>query len=209
MFGGIPTNSTRVAYGLAPTNNAATANFDKNVVIVTNNIRSRTPTFETAGSTNAAGNSNLAPYIDSVTYASWFNVTGGSAYTGPYNWLGSNTWYNLSVNNRYFYTEQTGVRLTNPYTLTGPNFFPTSSSPIVVTTGPTTGVGIDATGHTPIGTNGTNAFTKVSATFTGRFNNAFFDKTVTYIGAFGFGGTDWTLQWTNWDPNSTDYGAAY
>jgi hypothetical protein len=209
MFGGIPTNTTRVAYGLTPINNAPTADFDKDVVIVTNNTRTRTPTFETAGPTNGTGNSSLAPYIDSVNYATWFNVTGGSAYTGPYNWLGSITWYNLATNNRYFYTEQTGVRLTSPYNLTGPNFFPTSSSPIVVTTGPTTGVGIDATGATPKGTNGTNAFPKVSPTFTGRFNNAFFDKTVTFIGALGFGGTDWTATWTNWDPNNADYGDAY
>jgi hypothetical protein len=209
MFGGIPTNSTRVAYGLVPINNAATANFDKNVVIVTNNIRSRTPTFETAGSTNGTGTSSLAPYVDSVTYATWFSQTGASAYTGPYNWLGSNTWYNLATNNRYFYTAQTGVRLTNPYNLTGPNFFPTSSSPITVTTGPATGVGIDATGATPKGTNGSNAFTKVAPSFTGRFNNAFLDKTVGYIGAFGFGQADWTSQWANWDPNNTDYGSAY
>ena len=32
---------------------------------------------------------------------------------------------------------------------------------------------------------------------------AFFDKTVTYIGAFG--ATDWTAQWTNFNPQGTIY----
>jgi hypothetical protein len=44
--------------------------------------------------------------------------------------------------------------------------------------------------------------------FTGPAADAFFDK-VDYIGAFKFGGTDWTLLWTNWDPNNADYGDAY
>jgi hypothetical protein len=35
------------------------------------------------------------------------------------------------------------------------------------------------------------------------FTNAFFDKTVSYRGAFG--ATDWTTGWTNWTPQQTDY----
>lgn len=209
-FGGIPTNATRVLYGIEPVNDAATADFDKNVVIVTNNIRSRTPTYETVGATDANGKSNLAPYIDSVTYVSWFqSQNGGSSYTGPYSWLGSNTWYNVDVNNRQVYTAQTGVRLTSPFNLTAPNFFPTSTSPITVATLTGTGPGKDASGTVPAGTNGSNALAKVSPIFTGVFNKDFFDKTVDYIGAFKSGGTDWTAQWTNWDPNNADYGDAY
>jgi hypothetical protein len=215
-FGGIPTSSTRIAYGIQPINSAATADFDKNVVIVTNNIRSRTPTYETAGATNGSGASNLAPYIDSVTYLTWFqSQTGGNSYSGPYNWLGSNTWYNLDVNNRQVYTEQTGVRLTSPFNLTAPNFFPTSTSPVTVNTLTGTGPGYDASGKAPAGSagvanpNGTNALAKVLPIFTGVFNNDFFDKTVDYIGAFKSGGTDWTTGWVNWDPNNADYGAAY
>ncbi|MGC4022553.1 MAG: IPT/TIG domain-containing protein [Cyclobacteriaceae bacterium] len=209
-FGGIPTNSTRVVYGIAPTNNAATATFDKNVVIVTNNTRSRTPTFEVAGTTNGTGKSSLAPYVDSVTYVSWFqSQTGGSSYSGPYSWLGSNTWYDADVNNRYVYTEQTGIRLLSPFNLTAPNFFPSSTSPVTVNTLSGTGAGITTTGQAPSGTNGSNALAKISPTFTGVFNNSFFDQTVDYIGAFKSGGTDWTLLWTNWDPNNADYGDAY
>jgi hypothetical protein len=35
------------------------------------------------------------------------------------------------------------------------------------------------------------------------FSDSFFDKTVTYRGAFGT--TDWTLGWVNWTPQTTDY----
>jgi hypothetical protein len=193
VFGGIPTHSTVQAYGIAPLNNASTADFDKNVVVVTNNTRSRTPTFPQADST--------------ATFAAWYTSTiGGASYSGPYHWIGSNTYYNLADNNRFYYTAQTGVRLTNPFTLTNPNFFPTSSSPIQVGIGTATGVGIDASGQTP-----GSASPKVSPSFpTGSpADNAFFDKTVDYIGAFKYGGTDWTLLWTNWDPNNAEYGDAY
>jgi len=195
IFGGMPTSATRIAYGILPVNNASTASFDKNVVIVTNNTRSRTPT---------------TPQADSVANSAWFTSgNGGASYSGPYNWLGSNTYYNLTPNNRFYYTAQTGVRLTNPFGLTNPNFFPTSSSPVQVGIGASTGVGISASGEAPFGTQGSVISPKVSPSFTGAFTDSFFDKTVTYIGAFGFGATDWTLLWTNWDPNNADYGAAY
>ncbi len=191
----MPTSATRIAYGILPVNNASTASFDKNVVIVTNNTRSRTPT---------------TPQADSVANSAWFTSgNGGASYSGPYNWLGSNTYYNLTPNNRFYYTAQTGVRLTNPFGLTNPNFFPTSSSPVQVGIGASTGVGISASGEAPFGTQGSVISPKVSPSFTGAFTDSFFDKTVTYIGAFGFGATDWTLLWTNWDPNNADYGAAY
>lgn len=196
LFGGIPTSATRVLYGIIPVNNVATASFDKNVVVVTNNVRSRTPT---------------TPQADSVANAAWFTSANNGTYTGPYSWLGSSTYYNLATNNRFVYTAQTGVRLTNPFSLTNPNFFPTSSSPIQVggSGAPATGPGVTVSGTVPGGTNGTNGVPLVSPTFTGPFANAFFDQTVTYIGAFKYGGTDWTLGWTNWDPNNADYGAAY
>ena len=99
--------------------------------------------------------------------------------------------------------------------LTAPNFFPTSTSPVTVNTLVGTGAGYDASGKAPAGStgvanpNGTNALAKVSPIFTGVFNLTIFDKTVDYIGAFKAGGVDWTAQWTNWDPNNADYGAAY
>ncbi len=176
IFGGIPTNATGTYWGISPTNGAATASFDKNIVVVTNDIRSRTPSYNTT--TN--------PQIDSVTYASFF--TGTNSASGPYKWFGSSR---ADVNNTnldyMFYTAQTGVRLQNAFTLTNPSFFPTSSSPITTKTG---------------------SFPTITVNFTGKAADAFFDK-VDYIGAFKFGGTDWTIGWTNWDPNNADYGDAY
>jgi len=195
VFGGIPTSNTRPAYGISPINNAATAQFDKNIVVVFNNTRSRTPTF------NPTNNQ-----IDSVANSTWFtSVAGGASYVGPYTWLGSNVWYNLAQNNRFYYTAQTGVRLTSPFTLDNPNFFPTSSSPIAVSIGASTGVGIDASGKVPAG----SISPKVSPSFTGVASDSFFDKTADFIGAFKFGGTDWTTGWTNFDPNNADYGVSY
>jgi len=190
LFGGIPTNQTKTMYGIAPVNGAPTANFDKNVVIVTNNTRSRTPTYEVSGTTTATSTkSSIAPYVDSVFFSTWFqSQAGGTNYTGPYSWLGSSISRNTAMNNIFVYTEQTGIRLVNPFTLTNPSFFPSSSSPITV----------GVTGAPP----------KMVPDFTGAAADSFFDK-VDYIGAFKFGGTDWTLQWTNWDPNNADYGAAY
>lgn len=189
LFGGIPTNQTKTIYGITPVNGTATANFDKNVVIVTNNTRSRTPTYETAGTAGTAGKSSIAPYLDSANFSTWFqSQNGGTNYSGPYGWIGGNAHVNTALNNVFVYTEQTGIRLVNPFTLTNPSFFPSSSSPITV--------GI--AGGPP----------KMMPDFTGAAADAFFDK-VDYIGAFKFGGTDWTLQWTNWDPNNADYGDAY
>ena len=202
IFGGIPTSvsANRIAYGIAPI--ASVATFDQNVVVVTNNIRSRTPT---------------TPQIDSVANSSFFTTAGsGTTYSGPYNWLGSDTYYNLAANNRFYYTAQTGVRLTSPFNLTSPSFFPTSSSPIQVGLNtknsdgtPKTGPGLTTSGEAPFGSQGTPISPLVSPSFTGAFNNSFFDKTVNFIGALGFGGNDWTSQWTNWDPNNADYGDAY
>jgi hypothetical protein len=199
IVGGVPTSSTRIAYGILPVNGAATATFDKNVVVVTNNTRSRTPT---------------TPQADSVANVAWFtSLNGGTSYSGPYNWLGSNTYYNLTTNNRNYYTAQSGVRLVNPFTLTNPNFFPSSSSPIQVGLGALTGLGINASGPTPQGTQASPISPKVSPTFANSFNDPFFklaDGTFPdYIGAFKFGGTDWTLGWVSWDPNNADYGDAY
>jgi hypothetical protein len=195
IIGGIPTSepSTRIAYGIAPI--TTTATFDQNVVVVTNNIRSRTP---------------ATPQIDSVANSSFFTTAGtGTSYSGPYNWLGSDTYYNLSANNRFYYTAQSGIRLTSPFNLTNPDFFPTSSSPIQVGLGATSGTGITTSGSTPAGTQAAPNSPKVSPSFTGAFSDAFFDKTVNFIGAFGFGGTNWTSGWANWDPNNADYGDTY
>jgi hypothetical protein len=48
-----------------------------------------------------------------------------------------------------------------------------------------------------------NILLTTTPTFTGNADVTFFDKTVSYIGAFG--STDWTTGWCNFDPQNTDY----
>ncbi len=187
LFGGMPTDATKAYFGITPINGVATAAFDKNVVVVTNDVRSRTPTY------NSPNNQ-----IDSVAYAAFF--TGAAkTYAGPYTWIGNSRAFKNADNLNFMtYTAQTGVRLTNPFTLTNPNFFPTSSSPI------TFGQGAAGGGFAP-----PNASTLATApVWTGKAADAFFTQ-VSYIGAFGFGKEDWTAGWTNWDPNNANYGDAY
>ncbi|HCW07498.1 MAG TPA: cell shape-determining protein MreB [Cytophagales bacterium] len=198
IVGGIPTSRTRLAYGILPLNSAATASQDLNVAVVTNNIRSRTPITTITDSTNNA-----------VAYNSFFtSTTGGTSYTDRYSWLGGNIYYNLTVNNRFYYTEQSGVRLVAPFNLTNPDFFPSSSSPIQVGLGGGTGAGITASGPAPAGSQASPVSPQVSPSWTGSFSDSFFTQ-VTYIGAFGYGGTNWTTGWANWDPNNADYGDPY
>jgi hypothetical protein len=48
-----------------------------------------------------------------------------------------------------------------------------------------------------------NILLTATPTFTGNADVTFFDKTVSYIGAFG--STNWTTGWCNFDPQNTDY----
>jgi hypothetical protein len=48
-----------------------------------------------------------------------------------------------------------------------------------------------------------NILLTTTPTFTGNADVTFFDKTVSYIGAFG--STNWTTGWCNFDPQNTDY----
>lgn len=75
------------------------------------------------------------------------------------------------------YANLADIKLTSPMYSTAPNFLPATGSPAL------------AGGE----------FSWVPST------NTFFDKTVTYRGAFGT--TNWTTGWTNWDPQNADYSA--
>ncbi len=83
----------------------------------------------------------------------------------------------LSHAGNKFYKGNSGVKLRSPYNLTGPKFWPITSSPA----------------------NGTANFNHAV------LKDPFFTK-VGYIGAFSKDSTqDWTKTWTNWNPNGTDY----
>jgi hypothetical protein len=84
---------------------------------------------------------------------------------------------NASYSNT-LYPNSSDVSLKSPFNLTSPNFAPTGTSPIVGNIVPD--------------------FTLTKA------NNPFFDK-VNYIGALPYNTGDWTVGWSNFDPNNTFY----
>ncbi len=102
-------------------------------------------------------------------------------FSGPYNFELVSSYKNVN-----YATEQTSVRLTNPFSLTNPNLIPLSSSPVVF----------------PVGA------PAVKPSFTSsKLQGSFFDHTA-YVGAFGNTGSvsdNWMLGWCNFDCQNTDY----
>ena len=78
-------------------------------------------------------------------------------------------------NNNTFYAAAAGAMLTDPFNATTPNAIPASGSPVLS--------GADFTSS--------------------KFTDPFFDKTVTFRGAFGT--TNWMTCWTNFDSDNTPY----
>jgi len=105
------------------------------------------------------------------------------AAVGPLSWLFA------AANGNKKYATSEAVRLLNPFSLTSPSFLPTTTSPIVYTSS-------------------TNSAPAVPASFTdSKLSDSFFTK-VNYIGAFagtGASGDNWMANWTNFDPQNTDY----
>jgi len=152
----------------------STVPFDKTIVYATNNIRSLTPT------------------------TSQGDTLSGSPFkaAGPYTWLRSGNGNRLYSNTSSLATAQTGVRLTNPFTLNNPSLVPLSGSSLVLNTGSGKAIANDTT-------------TLVVPSFAPSFadaslNDPFFTK-VSFAGAFGV--DNWATGWTNFDPNNTDYRA--
>ncbi|UOQ97649.1 hypothetical protein MUN81_20760 [Hymenobacter sp. 5317J-9] len=101
--------------------------------------------------------------------------------------IGPLTWFKASTNRRYATADN--VQLLNPFNLTAPSFLPRTGSPIV-TVAPATA---------PVAP---SSFTDSKLT------DSFFTP-VNYIGALAdpnaAGATNWLANWTNFDPQNTDY----
>lgn len=163
-----------------PTNNPPST---KEVFFVYDGARSLTPT-NTWGDTMAH------------SFAPW---------SGPWGWF-----LDPSFKNHVFATESNGLRLQSPFSLTNPNFVPTSTSPI----------SYNATHafnpHNPINTDTSSNYANYNVPGlepvlnVNRLQDPFF-TVENHVGAFNYTGNtsdDWTAGWCNWDPLNTDYSRA-
>ncbi len=172
------------------------SSYNKNVVFVKDGARSLTST-ATMSDTTSSGT-----YWDSVS---------AHVAVGPYSFL-----RNPSFHNAEFTTEQTGVRLGNPFNLANPGMVPTSTSPIVYSSTHFTswGSGVNDVFNpmAPINYDTTSPATYNVPGFAPDFtntkaNDAFFTP-VNYVGAFaGTGHTsdNWMYGWCNFDPLNENY----
>jgi len=85
------------------------------------------------------------------------------------------TFVPMASNNNTIYAAATGAMLTDPFNATTPNAIPAAGSPVLT--------GADFTSS--------------------KFASPFFDKTVTFRGAFGT--TNWMACWSNFDSDNTPY----
>jgi hypothetical protein len=87
-------------------------------------------------------------------------------------------WFENSTNSNRVMGNVNDVMLESPFTLTNPDVMPKSGSPVLT-----------------------------GASFShSKLNNSFFDKTATFLGAIGTS-ENWMENWTNFDPQNTDYSA--
>ncbi len=178
---------------------ATSTSFNKDVVFVKDGARSLTSTSTIADTTSSGTN--------------WLALTnnGTDSFSGPYNWL-----HNRAFKNVQYTTEQTGVRLSNPFNLTNPGMVPTSTSPVVYnsTHFASWGTGVNDVFNPslPISYDTTSPSTYnvpgVAPDFsTSKAANAFFDR-VNYVGAFpgtGRSTDNWMYGWCNFDPLNENY----
>jgi hypothetical protein len=157
----------------------------KYTVFVNNGARSLTPTTANADTTSAGTN--------------WMALSG---FSGPVNFIN-----NPSFGNATYATEQTGVRLGNPFNLSNPGLVPTSTSPIVYnathTFHPLLPINYDTSG----GYVNYNVPGFAPDFVNNKANNAFFTK-VNYAGAFSGTGTtsdNWMNGWCEFNPNNAFY----
>ena len=144
---------------------------------------------------------------DTIIGVPWNAITG---FSGPWNWL-----KNTSYFNKLYASAANGLRLQNPFDLTSPKFNPTSTSPICFNNGQNY-LGIANSNIKPFNTanpinlDTTSNYINYNAPaaipdFTStKANNPYFDN-VNYVGAFPYNTGDWTIGWTNFDPNNTWY----
>ena len=172
----------------------------KEAVLVYNGARSLTPTNLASPDTTGSGVFSFAPW------------------SGPWAWL-----LDPASHNKIYANEQNGLRIQNPFSLTNPDFTPTSTSPIAYNTKAlpsymTTG-GADPFHNgklypydpsLPINTDTSALFAHYNAPnlipnlTSNKLQNSFFTAE-NHIGAQNFNTPKWTAGWTNFDPNNTNY----
>jgi hypothetical protein len=182
---------------------STTANIASNELQFRNNIIAGMPVFPSSTTRKDVvyvkdGARSLTP---TNTMADTVTGTPFSPSAGPVSWM-----YLSGANNKG-YTNSSDVRLQNPFNITNPNPVPTSTSPINFNSAhafnPNNPINYDTTG----GYVNYNVPT-VAPDFSGsKASDPFFTRT-NYVG--GFAGTgastdNWMRQWTNFDPNNTNY----
>ena len=159
--------------------------FNKDVVFVKDGARSLTSTANNSDTTS--------------TGTDWSALAG---FAGPFTWI-----RNPSFNNREYPTEQTGVRLGNPFNLTNPGMVPTSTSPIVYNAAHTFHPTLPLNYDTTSGYANYNVPSFPPDFVNTKASDPFFTN-VNYVGAFSGTGTtndNWMNGWCNFDPNNADY----
>lgn len=173
----------------------------KEAVLVYNGARSLTPTNLPSPDTTGSG---------VFSFGSW---------SGPWAWL-----LDASNKNKIYANAQNGLRIQNPFNLSNPDFTPTSTSPIsynsaslpsYMTAGgtidpfqngklypydPTKAINTDTTGLF-INYNAPNLVPNLTSS---KLQSTFFTPE-NHIGAQNYNSAKWTANWTNFDPNNTDY----
>ena len=159
--------------------------FNKDVVFVFNGARSLTPTTSNSDTTS--------------TGTDWSVLAG---FAGPFTWL-----RNPAFHNAEYTTEQTGVRLGNPFNLSNPGMVPTSTSPIVYNAAHPFHSNLPLNYDTSGGYVNYNVPAFPPDFVNTKANDAFFTN-VNYVGAFPYTGTttdNWMYGWCNFDPLNTSY----
>lgn len=164
---------------------SSTGGFPKDIVFVKDGARSLTPTTSNADSTS--------------TGTDWSVL---AMEAGPWTWL-----KDPANHNTVYPTEQTGVRLGNPFNLSNPGLVPTSSSPICFNSAhafnPNHPINYDTSGGY-VNYNVPAVAPDFSST---KASDPFFTVT-NYVGAFAGTGTstdNWMKGWCEFNPNNADY----
>ncbi len=159
--------------------------FNKDVVFVKDGARSLTPTTSNADTTS--------------TGTDWSVLAG---FAGPFSWIRNPSFHNIE-----YATEQTGVRLSNPFNLSNPGMVPTSTSPIVYNSAHPFHANLPLNYDTTGGYANYNVPGFAPDFVNTKASDAFFTN-VNYVGAFPYTGTttdNWMNGWCNFDPLNTSY----
>jgi hypothetical protein len=188
---GLLIDESSAAYG------STVANITSNELQFRNNIIAGTSTTSTPNPKHIVYVKDGARSLTPTT--AWGDTTAVSF--GPLSWM-----YNSASGNKA-YTTSSDVRLSNPFNLSNPGLWPTSTSPInfnsVKPFNPNNPINYDTSG----GYVNYNVPTVPPDFTTSKASDAFFAK-VNYVGAFAGTGTssdNWMKGWCNFDPNNTDY----